>query len=853
VVLVNAVIGYVQETRAANAIDALAKSMTIEANVRRDGRRSRVDAADLVIGDVVLLEAGDKVPADLRLQRLQDLHTDESSLTGESEPIPKNASTLDEDTVLAERLNMAYAGSLIARGGGEGIVIATADKTEVGRISEMIAGADAIATPLTRKIAQFSKVLLIFILALAALAFLVGMLHDRTPTEMFMASVALAVSAIPEGLPPAVTVMLAVGVSRMAQRKAIIRNLPAVEALGSTTVICSDKTGTLTQNQMTVEAAWIPGSESNQFYTFGGVGYEPAGRIAGPDDQEADPSRDVTLVELLRAGALCNDATIEEPTEEESRWTIQGDPTEGALVVAAAKLANAFQGGDHASAFEQVDPETVNSRWERMSALPFDSEHQYMATLHRQPEGDGGMLYVKGSVERITTMCRSAVGTDGSDVDFDSDAVHEAASELASRGLRVLAFARRATADTPDSNTELSHDMFNGDAEGGFVFLGLQGMLDPPREEAKVAVAQCLAAGVRVKMITGDHALTATTIAGMIGITRDGLLQDGSEGETPPPVTGAEMEKISDDDLPEIAARTDVFARMTPEQKLRLVRALQSRGEIVAMTGDGVNDAPALRQADIGIAMGIAGTEAAKDAADIILADDNFASIESAVEEGRAVYANLTKFIVWTLPTNGGQALVILFSMFIGAVLPILPVQALYINMVSAILLGMPLIFEAKDPDIMDRPPRDPARPLLTFETIMRTALVAILLCAGATAMFHWELDRGESEAAARTAAVSVIIFGQIMYLFSARALLNPAWSVPIWSNPWLWAGIASMLAVQATLVYVEPIANVFHFAALDPIALGLIGAIGVVVFMVVETEKAIRRRYFPPEDPDAP
>jgi len=874
VVLINSIIGYIQESRAARAISALAREMTTEATVRRGGRRVRLAASKLVVGDLVLLEPGDKVPADLRLLRRHDLHADESPLTGESDPVSKHADALDEATVLADRRNMAYAGTLITRGTGEGLVIATADATEVGRISAMIASADTIATPLTRKISDFSRVLLIAILALAAVAFIVGLFHGRTPTEMFMASVALAVSAIPEGLPPAVTIMLAVGVSRMAQRRAIIRNLPAVEALGSTTVICSDKTGTLTQNQMTVEAAWIAtndGSTEATTYRFTGVGYEPRGEITNPSHEPVDPERDVALMELLRCGALCNDASLLAPDDQDrQRWIIHGDPTEGALIVAATKLATTLDRSRHAETIADIDPERLSERWPRLAAIPFESDRQYMATLHAHPSnhapsrGTNATIYLKGSTERVLALCNAAISPDGHVIELDQDAVHRAAASLARRGLRVLAFAMRAVhiprVNDPEQEHELTHAMLDpsethsdADAEHPLIFLGLQGMLDPPREEAKTAVTRCQAAGVRVKMITGDHALTATTIAGMLGIEAGNRDSNANETDSIPHITGAAMEKIADSDLPEIAEQTGVFARMTPEQKLRLVKALQSRGQIVAMTGDGVNDAPALRQADIGIAMGITGTEAAKDAADMILANDNFASIEAAVEEGRAVYANLTKFIVWTLPTNAGQGLVILLAMMIGATLPILPVQALYINMVSAILLGMPLIFEAKEQDIMDRPPRDPSRPLLTHEMVMRTGFVGILLCVGATAMFHWQLGRGESEEAARTAAVSAIVFGQILYLFSARALLRPAWSVPLWSNPWLWAGIAAMLLVQGVFVYVTPIASLFQFAPLDLAALGFIALIGVLIFAIIEIEKMIRRTVHQTNDPDAP
>ncbi|GMV27438.1 MAG: putative cation-transporting ATPase F [Phycisphaerae bacterium] len=785
VVVANAIIGFVQEQKAVAAIDALARSMRIEATVRRAGERRRIDAAELVVGDVVLLEPGDKVPADIRLLdgAVRDLRIDESTLTGESKPVSKDPAALPEATVLADRRCMAYAGSLVVRGTGEGVVVATADQTEVGRISEMISTAESIATPLTRRIAAFSHLLLWVILAVAAATFVVGITRGHPPQEMFKAAVALAVGAIPEGLPAAVTIMLAVGVARMASKRAIIRKLPAVEALGSTTVICSDKTGTLTQNQMTVRAAWCAAAGGAE-YEFTGGGYDPSGEARATGTR--DPVRadeHPALVELLACGALCNDAAL---VARDGRWEVHGDPTEAALVVAARKLAGV-----------DLSRDALAARVPRLDAIPFESDRQYMATLHAVAgAGDGDpdarVVYVKGSVERVLGMCESAMDRGGRAVPLDAAAVHAATAALASRGLRVLAFAR---ADAAPGTTDLTHEM----VERGLTFLGVQGMLDPPRPEAIDAVAACQHAGVRVKMITGDHALTAATIAGMIGIDGESLPADGPGAAPSRVLTGAEMAAIADHDLPAHAETTAVFARMTPEQKLRLVKALQSRGHIVAMTGDGVNDAPALRQADIGVAMGVAGTEVAKDAADMVLADDNFATIEAAVEEGRNVFSNLTKFIVWTLPTNGGEAFVILAAIMLGWPLPILPIHALYINMITAILLGMPLIFEAREPGVMSRPPRDPHRPLLTFELFMRTGLVSLLLCTGSMGLFHWELGRGLSEATARTAAVSVIVVGEIFYLFSSRALLRPAWAVPLFSNMWLERLAAKSSAVRRT------------------------------------------------------
>ncbi|MBU3729496.1 MAG: HAD-IC family P-type ATPase [Phycisphaerales bacterium] len=820
VVLVNAIVGFIQEQRAVKAIDALARSMSIETTVIRGGQRCRIDASALCIGDVVVLEPGDRVPADARVVQARDLKVDESMLTGESKAVSKSAVATAGDTVLADREGMSYAGSLVVRGSGRAMVVSIADDTEIGRISGLIASAEEIATPLTRKIAAFSTLLLWVILVIAGLAFGLGVMRGEPMAEMFKAAVALAVGAIPEGLPAAVTIMLAVGVSRMASRRAIIRKLPAVEALGSVTVICSDKTGTLTRNEMTVAAVVAGGTR----FDVTGAGYEREGSFqcgGVPVDVADCPA----LGGAIASAALCNDASL--TRDSAGVPGIQGDPTEGALVVAAAKAARSAPA---------LEPTALQERWPRIDAIPFESDRQWMATLHQDRHGPTRIVHVKGALERVLAMCRNGgmSAADGGVVPLDADSAHAAARELSARGLRVLAMA-----SMPWTGHALDERSLES---GGLVLQGIAGMLDPPRDEAMLAVKACTDAGVRVKMITGDHAGTAGSIARMMGIGEGGTGERAGVAGGTAVLTGADLAAITDADLPDTVERTAVFARMTPEQKLRLVRALQSRGHVVAMTGDGVNDAPALRQADVGVAMGQAGTEVAKDAADIVLADDNFATIEAAVEEGRSVFSNLTKFIAWTLPTNVGEGLVILMAILLAWPLPILPVQALYINMFTSVLLGIPLVFERKDPDIMRRPPRDPRRPLMTFELFMRTGLMSLLLCVGAMTMFHLELERGMGEAVARTAAVSVIVIGEMFYLFPSRALLRPAWSVPVLSNMWLWAGIAAMLGVQ--LVFSEwSVANaLFHSAPMDATAWLRVAAMGLGMGVVVETEKAIRR-----------
>jgi len=648
------------------------------------------------------------------------------------------------------------------------------------------------------------------ILAVAALAFGVGVLRGQPAAETFKAAVALAVGAIPEGLPAAVTIMLAVGVSRMAARQAIIRKLPAVEALGSTTVICSDKTGTLTRNQMTVQQVMAGGS----LFRFEGVGYAAVGGIVGPDGVAiTEPPAALRATLLCAAG--CNDARL--VTEPEGP-SIEGDPTEGALLVAAAK------GG-------LLGPIAA---WPRRDAIPFEPDRQWMATLHERPvpAGGGFVILLKGSVERVLDLCGTGrvrcMGSDGTPLEMEASAILRAAEAMASEGLRVLAMAWTERSEAP---VTLEPDA----VPQGLVFLGLAGMLDPPRPEAVASVAACRTAGMRVKMITGDHAHTAARIAQLMGIA-------GSADRLPHVLTGASMATMTDDALPEAAETTDVFARMTPEQKLRLVRALQSRHHVVAMTGDGVNDAPALRQADIGVAMGRTGTEVAKDAADMVLADDNFASIEAAVEEGRSVFSNLTKFIGWTLPTNAGEAVLLLTAILMGWPLPFQPVQALYINMVTAVLLGMPLIFEPREAGIMHQPPRDPRRPLLTVELFMRVGFVSLLFGTASMLLFDWQLGRGSDVATAQTTVVCTIVIAEIFYLFPTRALLQPAWSVPLFANRWLWAGILAMLGVQWAMMELPWMQGLFHMVPLDAASWMMATAAGAGVLVLVELEKGARR-----------
>ena len=804
VVLVNTVIGYLQEARAEAALNALRSMVRTRARVVRDGRARQVPSEELVPGDLVLVEAGDKVPADLRIVRHVELRVDESALTGESLPAVKDEDALPAATPVADRRNMLYSGTLVTAGTGAGVVVATGAGTELGEVHRLVGGAEPAATPLTRKIARFSRVLTVAILGLAALTFVVGIVRGENVAGMFTAAVALAVGAIPEGLPAAVTITLAIGVARMARRGAVIRRLPAVETLGSTTVVCTDKTGTLTENQMTVRTVWTPGTA----YTITGSGYSSEGAVLDPAGHAADAGDDEALWWTLAAGAGCNDAAL---AVRDGRSAAVGDPTEAALLVAARKAG--------------VHPDG----WQRAATVPFSAGRRFMATLHLHRDGQRGVVLVKGAVEQVLGLCGAQMGADGTIRPVDRGAVRRAAENLAGEGLRVLATAVR-TVDT-------DHRLDEATLAGTLTLTGLQAMLDPPRAAATAAVSACRTAGVSVKMITGDHAGTAAAIAAQLGLIdtaphghREGLI-----------VSGTALDALSDTDYPEAVERAVVFARVSPAQKLRLVQALQAHDHVVAMTGDGVNDAPALRQADIGVAMGQSGTEVAKDAADMVLTDDDFSTVEAAVEEGRGVFDNLTKFIVWTLPTNMAEGLVIVVAILLGIALPILPTQILWINMTTAVALGLMLAFEPKEPGIMARPPRDPRKPLLTAALVQRILLVSALLLGATWWLFHWELATGADLAEARTAAVNLFVAVQIAYLVSCRTLVGPARRVGLFSNRWILAGVTVQAIGQLALTYLPTMNHLFHTAPITGQAWLRILALAAAAWVVVAVDKRLR------------
>lgn len=807
VVAVNALVGFIQETKAEAELQSLRSMVHTDAKVIRDGRARTLPSDQLVPGDLVLVEAGDKVPADVRLVRESELRVDESALTGESAPVDKTEVALPEVTPVADRRNMAYSGTLVTGGAGAGVVVATGSETEIGEIHRLVGSAEMLATPLTAKLAWFSKILTIGILALAAATFALGLVRQQDAVQTFTAAVALAVGAIPEGLPAAVTITLAIGVARMARRRAVIRRLPAVETLGSTTVICADKTGTLTENQMTVRRIWTPG----RTVEVTGAGYTPDGELTTAGDDPVPTDTDEAVGWALRAGALCNDAAL---SHDGTAWQIAGDPTEAAMLVVAAKAG--------------MPVERLRDELPRAAAIPFSSERQYMATLHSA----GPHRYVvlaKGGVERMLEMCSTQMAADGSVHPLDRAAVADAAGAMAADGLRVLACGVRVTAEATD---------FTEDGLPGSITLtGLQAMLDPPRSAATSAVAACHSAGIAVKMITGDHPGTARAIAEAVGVLEPG--ESGGHAT----MTGTDLAEVAGDEFPDTVDEAAVFARVSPEQKLRLVEALQAKGHVVAMTGDGVNDAPALRQASIGVAMGRGGTEVAKDAADMVLTDDDFATIEAAVEEGRGVFDNLTKFITWTLPTNIGEGLVILAAIALGATLPILPTQILWINMTTAVALGLMLAFEPKEAGIMTRPPRDPGEPLLTRALVGRILLVSSLLVAGSWWLFEWEVGNGASLPEARTAALNLFVVVEAFYLFSCRSLTRSAWRIGVFTNRWLIVGVSVQAVAQLALTYLPAMNTVFQTAPLDVAVWLRIFGIAVLVSLVVSAEKWLRAR----------
>ncbi len=802
VVLVNAVVGFIQEGKAESALASIRNMIAPRGHVLRDGHRTSIAAAEIVPGDIVLIEAGDRVPADMRLMRARGLLIDEAILTGESVASEKHETSVAEDASLGDRTCMAFSGTMVAAGQGMGIVVATGRSTEIGKISALLSGIDELTTPLLRQINSFGRKFTWVAIGAGCLLFAFAVLvRNFDWTEALIAVVALAVGVVPEGLPAVMTITLAIGVQRMAARNAVIRRLLAVETLGATSVICSDKTGTLTRNEMTARRVVVANGE----ILANGSGYVPEGDLSLPVGPSAEDAL-LDALKLIRAGLLCNDAHL---SSTGNIWTVNGDPMEGALVTLAVKAG--------------YIPDDERAAWARIDEIPFDAQHRFMATLNHLPSG-GRSIFVKGAPERVLEMCgHEAV----SDTVMPVDHAHWVGriAAAAAEGERVLGFAMKPAQDT------LSRLSFS-DVERGLVFLGIVGFIDPPREEAVAAIAECQSAGIAVKMITGDHAATAAAIARQLGI-----------GEAPQVLTGAELDLLSEAELKSAVETTAVFARTSPEHKLRIVRALQADGAVVAMTGDGVNDAPSLKRADVGIAMGQKGTEAAKEAAQMVLLDDNFASIVAAVHEGRTVYDNIQKVTSWTLPTNGGEALTIIAAIFIGFTMPMTPAQILWINMITSITLGLVLAFEPPEPNVMRRPPRSAHAGLLTPFLVWRVIFVSLIFLAGALSIFFYALNRGLDIDTARTMVVNTIVVLEIFYLFNVRYLhmTSFTWRGALGTGPVLIA-VGAIVVAQFGFTYLPLMNDLFATRA---VSLGdgvLIVTVGLVAMVMLEVEKHIMR-----------
>ena len=804
VVIANAMIGYIQEGKAEKEMDAIRGMLAPHANVIRDGGRIRIDGEQLVPGDIVLLEAGDKVPADLRLVSVHGMAVQEAILTGESVPVDKQVNPVAPDAPIGDRSCMAFSGTLVTTGQARGVVVATGAGTQLGRISGLLATVEVLTTPLVTQMGVFARWLTILILIVAALLLLYGFLtQHRDIGELFMAVVGLSVAAIPEGLPAVLTITLASGVRAMARRNAIVRRLPAIETLGSVSVICTDKTGTLTRNEMMV-ASVVTGRHR---FALEGDGYAPAGALSLAGKPVA-PQDYPVLDELARAATLCNDAAL---CSKNGAWHVEGDPMEGALLAFAGKM--------------QVDARTEHTAWARTNAIAFDAKHRFMATLNQHHAGPA-QVFVKGAPERIVAMCRDQRGADGATVPLDHAFWTGQAESIAGLGQRVLAFAVRAA---DPHIAELGHDS----VEGSLTLLGMVGMIDPPRAEAIAAVKECRQAGIRVKMITGDHARTAAAIGLQIGLQNPDTV-----------LTGADLDGIDDLRLRQAALDCDIFARTSPEHKLRLVMALQANDLTVAMTGDGVNDAPALKRADAGIAMGQKGSEAAREASVLVLADDNFASIAAAVREGRTVYDNIKKVISWTLPTNAGEALTIIVALLLGMTLPVTPVQILWINLITAVTLGLALAFEPTEQNTMLRPPRPRHEPLLSGELAWHIVLVSVLFLCGVYGIYFYAIERGYPVDLARTMALNTLVVMEIFHLFFIRNIYGTSltWRA-VRGTPVVWTVVIIITAAQFAITYVAPLQAVFGTVAIGVWDGMLIVGAGVALFAVIETEKQIRLR----------
>jgi len=792
VVVINAIIGFIQEGKAEEALESIRKMLSLEAVVIRDGKKQTVAAEDLVPGDIIQLRSGDKVPADIRLVKVKDFRVEESPLTGESIAVAKHIEPVKSGSIIGDQLSMAFSGTVVVFGNATGVVVSTGASTELGRINQMISSVQEITTPLLQQIEKFGKWLSVVILLGTGAFFAFGYLfRDYTLAELFLASIGLVVASIPEGLPAIMTITLAIGVQRMAQRNAIIRRLPSVETLGAVNVICSDKTGTLTKNEMTAKDVITAERE----YTVQGTGYVPEGHIMH-NGEATDPQQDRVLLQLLRAARVCNNSEI---GKVDGKWKLTGTPTEGALLTLT-----------HKGGLSDFVPE-------RLDTVPFESEHKYMASLNRL---DGEVLvFLSGAPDRLLEFCTHQYTADGP-VPIDHSYWEQRIEQVAAKGQRMLGLA---FGNAESGRTQIDKEY----CQQGKTFLGLVGIIDPPRDEVIDAIRECKEAGVQVKMITGDHAITARAIGKLIGI-----------GECGKALTGKELEQMTDEEMRKVVDEYDIYARTSPEHKLRLVTALQANGKLVAMTGDGVNDAPALKKANIGIAMGIKGTEVSKDASEMVLADDNFATIVNAIEEGRTVYDNIRKALLFILPTNGAEALVIVAAILLGVVMPITPAQILWVNMVTAVTLALSLSFEPMESNVMERPPRGGDEPIIGRLFLWRITFVSVLIGALTLGVFTLVKSYGHEEAFARTIAVNTLVAGQLFYLFNCRHIQSPAIGKGFFNNPYVFMAAGLLVVLQLGFVYL-PFMNTFFDTRAIGLGYWLYPLVsGVAVFLIVEIEK---------------
>lgn len=816
VIMINAIIGFIQEYQAGNTIEGLLKLVPEKATVMRDNEQISIPISELVSGDYVLLQAGDRVPADIRLTFTKDVQCDESILTGESLPAEKDVVPVAPDAGVSDRTCMIFSGTLVTSGTAEGVVVATGMRTEIGKIASLLESTTSPKSPLTLSLEKIATRITYAIIIVGAAVFALAMFRDYTLIDAAFSAITLAVATIPEGLPAVITIASTIGVTHMAKRKAIIRHLASVETLGSTTVICSDKTGTLTRNEMTVNFLW----NGREEFTILETGNDTQGKILKKGSTIEASEHEIG--ELLLSATLCNDAALQYD-DDEKYMTAVGDPTEIALLKATSKFG--------------IGQEELKNVWPRLDELPFDSDTKIMATLHQSPAGEK-IIYLKGAPESVIPILSHSVKTSEG---TDPERIRKEVLQLAASGMRVLAFASKKI-PKENSSTITDTNLIQ------FEFLGLMAMSDPPRMEVKDAIEACHGAGIVVKMITGDHPATAAEIGRQLGLTQEGRV-----------ITGDELQKMNEFELQEAVKDTHIFARVSPQDKLKLVTALQANGEIVAMTGDGVNDAPALKRADIGVAMGISGTAVAKDSADMIIANDNFESIEAAVEEGRRVFDNLLKCLAFLLPTSIGLGLVIFIAVLFfpseGGILlkPMVPVQVLWINLITAVALTLPLALEAKEPDVMNRPPRKPDKPILGPFLVFRIILVALVMAGGTIGLFLWEyhvelakgiaIDIAVSEA--QTMAATTMVLFQVFYLIDCRSLKLPIHKIAVFSNPSIYVGITGVLIAQTTFVYIPFMNKWFHTSPLNTEAWGMSFIVAFSILIIIGIEKWIRYNFY--------